>query len=46
MNCPRCGASGFTGVCDECGFPVTRLKRVLYKVYNVKRIIYIKQSYY
>ena len=26
MKCPRCGAPGFSGVCDECGFPVTRFK--------------------
>lgn len=27
MECPRCGASGFDGVCNYCGFPVTRMRR-------------------
>lgn len=22
MNCPRCGYPGFSGVCDNCGFPI------------------------
>lgn len=26
MECPRCGAEGFTGVCSYCGFPVTKTK--------------------
>ena len=28
MKCPRCGASGFSGVCNECGFPVTKVKMI------------------
>lgn len=31
MNCPRCGASGFTGVCDECGFPITKVNKIRIK---------------
>ena len=27
MECPRCGAEGFTGVCSYCGFPVTRANK-------------------
>lgn len=26
MNCPKCGAEGFYGVCDECGFPVVSIR--------------------
>ncbi|GEM_PF-5976639 len=25
MNCPRCGTPGFTGVCNSCGFPITKI---------------------
>lgn len=27
--CPRCGGNMSSGVCDDCGFPVTR-KMILY----------------
>ena len=35
MECPRCGASGFDGVCNYCGFPVTRVRRKLLIKYNL-----------
>ena len=25
MKCPRCGGNMSSGVCNSCGFPVTRL---------------------
>ena len=28
MKCPRCGGDMSSGVCDNCGFPVTR--RIVY----------------
>ena len=26
MNCPRCGEPMTNGICDNCGFPMTRIK--------------------
>ena len=28
MNCPRCGTPMSGGVCPECGFPVTAVRRL------------------
>ena len=30
MKCPRCGGNMSSGICEECGFPVT-VKKILYK---------------
>ena len=29
MKCPRCGGDMSSGVCENCGFPVT-VKRIVY----------------
>ena len=25
MKCPRCGGKMDSGICEECGFPITRI---------------------
>lgn len=29
-NCPRCGAEMTGGVCDNCGFPLTKIKKKVF----------------
>lgn len=36
MNCPRCGEKMSFGVCDNCGFPITR--KTLFKTLMTKKI--------
>ncbi len=31
-KCPRCGADMFTGVCDNCGFPIVGSRKKRTKV--------------
>ncbi len=35
MKCPRCGGDMTGGVCDNCGFPVTR--KIVYHMKDKKR---------
>lgn len=28
MNCPRCGEPMTNGICNNCGFPMTRFKKM------------------
>lgn len=32
MKCPRCGGNMSGGVCNECGFPVTRKKLCIWRI--------------
>lgn len=34
MKCPRCGGNMSSGVCEECGFPVT--VKSLHNLINMK----------
>lgn len=29
MNCPRCGELMIGGICDNCGFPMRRTKKII-----------------
>lgn len=40
MTCPRCGEPMSGGVCNICGFPVTKRRK---KAVKNKRFIYIKR---
>ena len=31
MKCPRCGGDMSSGVCENCGFPVTRWRLIRFK---------------
>ena len=32
MECPRCGGDMSSGVCEDCGFPETKIKLIRYEV--------------
>ena len=31
MECPRCGGKMLGGVCEDCGFPITSVKMIVWK---------------
>ena len=41
MNCPRCGEYMSGGVCNNCGFPVTKRRK---RAVKNNRILYIKRN--
>lgn len=46
MKCPRCGGDMSSGVCENCGFPVT-VKRVHSLIPNkekIKLMLYIHEK--
>ena len=30
MKCPRCGGDMSSGVCGSCGFPISKVRLILY----------------
>ena len=44
MKCPRCGATMSGGVCDNCGFPVTKIKFVKKVGIKIVKLIPGKKS--
>lgn len=38
MKCPRCGGNMSSGVCDECGFPVTRRGKNKFRIITYQKV--------
>ena len=38
MKCPRCGGDMSSGICEKCGFPVTRNRNSGYKLIGYSEI--------
>ena len=39
MKCPRCGSTMSGGVCDSCGFPVTKWNGLRTDEYSAQRFV-------